>query len=723
MATLTGNTIASTYTGLLSVTGAVGADTVEAVTDGAGTSTSLSLSQQRATITLGSGAADDFIVDGTTLVVEGDNNRVGIGTTSPDGLLHVFVSDVNVAAATDADDFIIENNASSADAGMSILTKNTRSGLIFFGDGDSATVGRIQYEHANDYMRFDTAGNERMRITSNGTVQINNGVAYSMSNNAGNGTLNGLWAGGSDQLNVGNDAGWDSIRFLPGSAEKMRIESDGNVSIGTTDAINDFGTGRTTLTLKGTGAEDYSVIELASYGTGADGHALGYIYFYDGSSQNALIGGFREAGTGDANLRFYTSQSGGSVTERMRIKRNGQVLVENMSGDVSGDDFNALWVNQRKTTGTSSSSHNIRGIYNRTTFEDADQSFGSMLGIQNVVINESAGSAECVQIHGIDSTVQMKDGDVNYLRGLQNFVNFDAGIVDNNIIGLYNLTEIASGGTISGSVYAIENDYDADTNPGGVMYGYYAVGRSNNDYHILTYSTTQSSVTFRLGDNGSVEHEQTITSGASLDYAEYFESKDGKSIAIGATVKLDDGKIVACEEGDTPIGVVRPLHTSAVVGGSQPFHWQGMYETDDYGGYVMESFTMTKWEEEVDVDTYLKTKETDGGALGGSIKKEHYDENNEKKYVIKYRFHTDRIPSDLTVPSDARVVEDKNKRKKINSDYDHSKTDSYKDREQRDEWHIVGLLGQIQITKGQPLSSSWIKMKDVSDTVELYFVK
>ena len=43
MATLSGNTIASTYLGVLSVSGAVGADTVEAVTDGAGTSTSLSL--------------------------------------------------------------------------------------------------------------------------------------------------------------------------------------------------------------------------------------------------------------------------------------------------------------------------------------------------------------------------------------------------------------------------------------------------------------------------------------------------------------------------------------------------------------------------------------------------------------------------------------------------------------------------------------------------------
>jgi hypothetical protein len=238
------------------------------------------------------------------------------------------------------------------------------------------------------------------------------------------------------------------------------------------------------------------------------------------------------------------------------------------------------------------------------------------------------------------------------------------------------------------------------------------------------YSHTQSSLVLRIQDNGAIDHENSISSNASLDYAEYFESKDGKAIAIGTTVKLDEGKIVACEDGDTPIGVVRPVNTSAVVGGSQPFHWQGMYETDDYGGYVMESFSMTKWEKEVDYDTYKSTNIGDGGVLGGTVKKESYEkQDGSKKYEIIYRFHTDRIPSDLTVPSDARVIEDKNKRKKINSDYDHSKADSYKGREERDEWHIVGLLGQIQITKGQPVASNWIKMKDVSDTVELYFVK
>ena len=47
----------------------------------------------------------------------------------------------------------------------------------------------------------------------------------------------------------------------------------------------------------------------------------------------------------------------------------------------------------------------------------------------------------------------------------------------------------------------------------------------------------------------------------------------------------------------------------------------------------------------------------------------------------------------------------------------------YIPREERDEWCLVGLLGQIPITKGQPVADSWIKMKDVSDTVEMWFVK
>ena len=146
MATLTGNTIASTYTGLLSVSGAVGADTVEAVTDGAGTSTSLSLSQQRATITLGSGAADDFIVDGTTLVVEGDNNRVGIGTASPLGQLHIQGDDTS-------DQVIIENtDAGSGTAPDLVIYRNSASPAA---SDNIANMGRA-FGYLKNQFKFTT---------------------------------------------------------------------------------------------------------------------------------------------------------------------------------------------------------------------------------------------------------------------------------------------------------------------------------------------------------------------------------------------------------------------------------------------------------------------------------------------------------------------------------------------------------------------------------------
>ena len=60
-------------------------------------------------------------------------------------------------------------------------------------------------------------------------------------------------------------------------------------------------------------------------------------------------------------------------------------------------------------------------------------------------------------------------------------------------------------------------------------------------------------------------------------------------------------------------------------------------------------------------------------------------------------------------------------RKRLNPNF--SESLNYVSREDRDEWNIVGLMGQIEMTKGQPTGSQWIKMKDISDTVELWFVK
>ena len=61
------------------------------------------------------------------------------------------------------------------------------------------------------------------------------------------------------------------------------------------------------------------------------------------------------------------------------------------------------------------------------------------------------------------------------------------------------------------------------------------------------------------------------------------------------------------------------------------------------------------------------------------------------------------------------------KRKILNDDYDASK--EYLSREFRDEWNLIGLTGQVTMTKGQKTGDRWIKMRDISDTVEEWLVR
>ncbi len=96
---------------------------------------------------------------------------VGIGTTAPDGPLHVYTASAGVTAAAAADELILENSAA---AGMSILSGNTSTGSIFFGDDGSNQIGRIQYNHNVNCMIFSTNASENMVIDSSGIVGIGN---------------------------------------------------------------------------------------------------------------------------------------------------------------------------------------------------------------------------------------------------------------------------------------------------------------------------------------------------------------------------------------------------------------------------------------------------------------------------------------------------------------------------------------------------------------------
>ena len=115
------------------------------------------------------GAAAELVVDTTTLVVDSTNNRVGIGTASPDGQLHLFTSDASITPDADADDLIIEANGAS---GITIGSSASSVGSIRFADSGSPRAGMIYYDHVGNAMRFYTVATERLRIDSSGNVGI-----------------------------------------------------------------------------------------------------------------------------------------------------------------------------------------------------------------------------------------------------------------------------------------------------------------------------------------------------------------------------------------------------------------------------------------------------------------------------------------------------------------------------------------------------------------------
>jgi len=98
------------------------------------------------------------------------SGNVGIGTISPLGKLHVKNSAVRLSANSGSDNIVIEENGYS---GITILSNSANAGQIHFGDQDAENVGMIQYFHSDNSMRFATGNaSEKLRIDSSGNVGI-----------------------------------------------------------------------------------------------------------------------------------------------------------------------------------------------------------------------------------------------------------------------------------------------------------------------------------------------------------------------------------------------------------------------------------------------------------------------------------------------------------------------------------------------------------------------
>jgi prepilin-type processing-associated H-X9-DG protein len=176
------------------------------------------------------------------LFVDGGNNRVGVGTSSPLGNFHVKNGDTGGSVNAVGDELVIEKAGGSG--GMSILTDNDQIGYILWGDSDATASGQLFYDHANS--RFGLVGGN---LGINGTadsgrkLHIEGGdttVGITLKDTAGS------------QWGINSDGNSLIFRSDTGGNERMRIDSDGVLLVGKTSSA--IATNGAQLENGGTGA-------------------------------------------------------------------------------------------------------------------------------------------------------------------------------------------------------------------------------------------------------------------------------------------------------------------------------------------------------------------------------------------------------------------------------------------------------------------------------------
>jgi hypothetical protein len=135
--------------------------------------------------------------------------RLGIGITAPLTLLHVSTSAAITAVSGNADEAIFERQGAAA--GITIASGNASTGNVYFADQDLNTVGRLVYDHATDQFQLWTNNAQRLTIDSSGNVGIGSTSLtqfnFRLSNNiTGNASSQAIRADGTIQSGVTTEA-------------------------------------------------------------------------------------------------------------------------------------------------------------------------------------------------------------------------------------------------------------------------------------------------------------------------------------------------------------------------------------------------------------------------------------------------------------------------------------------------------------------------------------
>lgn len=354
------------------------------------------------------GTADHTLFSGTAGVVAkiGTNGgRVLFGTLADDGVsdfqttglaringaaygqlgVRVGVSGAAAPASTWGA-LVLESNA---DTGLCILTPNTNTIRIGFGDPQSPAAGQIAYLHSSDQLTFSAAGAVRLTLDANGAtpsgqVLATTATAAAPSYAFANDTTSGMF----------KVASFSRVGWATAGVEKMRLleNADATLLVGATTATA-AATGRGLIEVNGSTAAGigFDVAGAAKASILATSTALS-LSANAGSALVLVANGTESArlqATSQGELSVNTTSSGG-----WSIANRGLVNIDGSAGSVLGLSY--------ATT--------------RVGFIGAQQN----TGINELQIGTSGALAIALRINGVQYAALDGTGTLVYTPGASN---------------------------------------------------------------------------------------------------------------------------------------------------------------------------------------------------------------------------------------------------------------------------------------------------------------
>ena len=305
----------------------------------------------------GTATMDGLTVDTSTLVVDSTNNRVGIGTTSPEMGIHLSTAATNYLRVTNTTTGVGSDFGTSS-TGTEIINRQSApirfqtnaterlridaSGNVGIGTSSPSVKLDVQTSSGENYIRVSSAANqdggfriaegttnkwliynvaasdalaiydnastaERMRIDSSGSVFVEQGKSIGW----------GYQVSGTHRGSISCDSA-DNITFANGSGatERMRINGSGDMLVGTTNG-NTVGTVNKHLVVGSTTNNDEVAVTLNVMEGTNNRRAKFFLDDNDG-----VFGLDSTAGTGVPD--FVVRRAG---TEKIRIDSSGNLLV------------------------------------------------------------------------------------------------------------------------------------------------------------------------------------------------------------------------------------------------------------------------------------------------------------------------------------------------------------------------------------------------------------